>query len=85
MFMLQQECLNLNDTCVSWSSPKTDQDTNILNLENEVYKYRTILEKVLGRTIAPEENYLPTLKLIVTLTLTVTGGIFPRGQLSEYH
>ena len=43
-----------------------------------------------SRTIAPEENYPPTLTVTVTLTqaLTLTevgGGNFPLGQLSRRH
>ena len=34
IFKLQQEVLKFNDICVSWSSPKTDLVTNLLNLEN---------------------------------------------------
>ena len=34
IFKLQQEVLKFNDICVSWSSPKTDLETNFLNLEN---------------------------------------------------
>ena len=33
IFKLQQEILKLNDTCVSWSSPKTNLETNFLKLE----------------------------------------------------
>ena len=31
---LQEEVLKFNDIWVSWSSPKTDLETNLLNLEN---------------------------------------------------
>ena len=31
---LQQEVLKFNDTCLNWSSPKTDEETNFFNLEN---------------------------------------------------
>ena len=34
IFKLQQEVLKFNDIYLSWSSPKTDLETNILNLEN---------------------------------------------------
>ena len=34
IFKLQWEVLKLYDTCVSWSSPKTDQVTNFLNPED---------------------------------------------------
>ena len=34
IFYLQQEVLKFNDIFVSWSSPKTDPETNFLNLEN---------------------------------------------------
>ena len=37
-----------------------------------------------SRKIALEENCPPTLKLILTLTQTLLGGNFPRGQLSGY-
>ena len=33
IFQLEQEVLKLNDICVSWSPPKTDIETNFLNLE----------------------------------------------------
>ena len=33
-FKLQQEFLKFSDICVSWSSQKTDRETNFLNLEN---------------------------------------------------
>ena len=32
---LQKEVLKFSDICMSWSSPKTDQGTNFLNLENQ--------------------------------------------------
>ena len=31
IFKLQQEVLKFNDLCVSWSSPKTDPETNLEN------------------------------------------------------
>ena len=31
---LQQKVLKLKGICVRWSSPKTDLETNFLNLEN---------------------------------------------------
>ena len=34
IFKMQQEVLKFNDISVSWSSPKTDLVTNLLNLEN---------------------------------------------------
>ena len=34
IFKLQEEVLKTNEICVSWSSPKTDLDTNLLNLQN---------------------------------------------------
>ena len=34
IFKLQQEVLKFNDIYLSWGSPKTDLETNILNLEN---------------------------------------------------
>ena len=37
-FKLQQEVLEFNDTCVSWSSPKADLVTNFLNLENRSFE-----------------------------------------------
>ena len=38
IFKLQQEVLKFNDICVSWSSPKTDLETNFLNLENRSFE-----------------------------------------------
>ena len=38
IFKLQQEVLKFNDTCVSWSSPKTNLETNILNIENRSFE-----------------------------------------------
>ena len=44
IFKLQQELLKLNDICVSWSSPKTDLQTNLLNLEIEVLRMLVFLD-----------------------------------------
>ena len=33
IFKLQQEVLKFNNICVSWSSPKSDLETNFLDLE----------------------------------------------------
>ena len=41
IFKLDQEVWKFNDICVSWSSPKTDLQTNILNLENQNFEYIT--------------------------------------------
>ena len=38
IFKLQQEVLKFDDICVSWSSPKTDLETNLLNLENRSFE-----------------------------------------------
>ena len=38
VFKLEQEVLKFNDICVSWSFPKTDQVTNLLNLENQSFE-----------------------------------------------
>ena len=38
IFKLQQEVLKLNSICVSWNSPKTDPETNFLNLENRYFE-----------------------------------------------
>ena len=38
IFELQQEVLKFNDICVSCSSPKTDLETNVLNLENQSFE-----------------------------------------------
>ena len=38
IFKLQQEVLKSNDICVTWSSPKTDLVTNLLNLENSSFE-----------------------------------------------
>ena len=37
IFKLQQEDLKFNDVSVSWNSPKTDVETNFLNLENKSF------------------------------------------------
>ena len=37
IFKLQQEDLKFNDVSVSWNSPKTDVETNFLNLENQSF------------------------------------------------
>ena len=37
-FMLEKEVLRFNDICVSWSFPKPDLETNILNLEKRSFK-----------------------------------------------
>ena len=38
IFTLQQEVLEFNDICVSWSSAKTDLVTKALNPENRCYE-----------------------------------------------
>ena len=38
IFKLQQ-VLKVSDICLSWSSPKTDLETNCLNLENLTFEY----------------------------------------------
>ena len=38
IFKLQQKLLKFNNICVSWSSPKTDLETNILNLDNRSFE-----------------------------------------------
>ena len=38
IFKLQQEVLKFDDICVNWSSPKTDLETNFLNLENRSFE-----------------------------------------------
>ena len=39
IFKLQEEFLKFNDICMSWNSPKTDLETNFLNLENQSFEY----------------------------------------------
>ena len=41
IFKLQQEVWKFNDICVSWSSPKTDLETNFLTLEKQSFEYAT--------------------------------------------
>ena len=41
IFKLQQEVLKFNDICVSWSSQKSDLETNFLNSENRNFEYFT--------------------------------------------
>ena len=36
-FKLKQEVLKFCNTCESWSSPKTDPETNISNLKNQSF------------------------------------------------
>ena len=38
IFKLQQEILKFNNTCLYWSSSKTDEETNFLNLENPSFE-----------------------------------------------
>ena len=38
IFKLQEEVLKFNDIYVSWSSPKTDLETNFCNLENRSFE-----------------------------------------------
>ena len=38
IFKLQQEVLKFIDICVSWSSPKTDLETNFLSLEKRSFE-----------------------------------------------
>ena len=38
VFKLQQEVSKFNVICVSWSSPKTDLETNCLHLENRSFE-----------------------------------------------
>ena len=38
IFMFQHDVLKLNDICVSWSFPKTDLETNFLNLQNRSFQ-----------------------------------------------
>ena len=41
IFTLQQEVWKFSDICVSWTSPKTDLETNFLNLENPSFVHLT--------------------------------------------
>ena len=41
IFKLQQEVLKFNDICMSWSSQKSDLETNFLNSENRSFEYFT--------------------------------------------
>ena len=45
IFKLQQEVLKFNDICVSWSSPKTDMETNFLNLKIKVLRTLVFLNR----------------------------------------
>ena len=38
IFKFQQEVLKFNGICMSWSSPKTDLETNFVNLENQSFE-----------------------------------------------
>ena len=44
IFKVQQEFLKFNDICVNWRPPKTDLETNVLNLENQSLEYITFSE-----------------------------------------
>ena len=39
IFKLQQKVWKFNDICVSWSSPKTNSETNFLNIKNWSFEY----------------------------------------------
>ena len=41
IFTLQQEVWKFSDICVSWTFPKTDLETNFLNLENRSFVHLT--------------------------------------------
>ena len=41
IFTLQQEVWKFSNICVSWTSPKTDLETNFLNLENPSFVHLT--------------------------------------------
>ena len=43
IFKLQQEDIKFNDTCVSWSFPKTDLVTNFLNLQYRSFENVSIV------------------------------------------
>ena len=43
IFKLQREVLKINNICVSWSSPKTDLVTNLLNSENRRFENVSIV------------------------------------------
>ena len=43
IFKLQQEVLKFNDICVSWSFPKNDLVTNLLNPENQSFEIVSIV------------------------------------------
>ena len=38
IFKLQQGVLKFNDICISWSSPKTNLVTTVLNVENRSFE-----------------------------------------------
>ena len=38
IFKLQQEVLKFSDICLSWSSPKSDLETNFSNLKNRSFE-----------------------------------------------
>ena len=59
IFKLQQEVLKFNDNCVSWSYPRTDLATNLLNLENRNF------ENVTLKSSSFKSNYLTLLYLKV--------------------
>ena len=43
---LQQEVLKSNDIYMNWSSPKTDLEANVLNLENRSSETSFFLNKI---------------------------------------
>ena len=45
-FKFQQKVLKCNDISVNWSSPKTDMETNVLDLKNEVLRTSAFLNSI---------------------------------------
>ena len=72
MFFLElpQEVLKFNDICMSWSSPKTDQETNLLNLENP--DLHVILPSAQS-FCSPSNLWLPMLHILYSNYLILIG------------
>ena len=50
-FKLQQDFLKFSDICVSWNSPKTDLETNILNLKNRSFEVAVFVQYELFKSM----------------------------------
>ena len=65
IFKLQQEVSRFNDISLSWSSPKSDLETNFLNLENRSFQYVTFFSMVTLK-------YIFGIPLLISLFISLT-------------